>query len=165
MLLFRYCLDVVVLILTVFVLNIMIIRLYILLVSYFFFTWLSGYFGRKVINKLDLNYQKSSACLASMSVPCVRVFGRAGRALVTRKRAETEPVSASRLAGMLQGLRTRQGDGVKLDTLRFGKWRRPHAAAASTPSTHLLPARQPATMLCNFALLSPKANRIEMLYV
>jgi len=43
-----------VLILTVVVLNIMIIRLYILLVSYFFLTWLSGYFGRKVINKLDL---------------------------------------------------------------------------------------------------------------
>jgi len=32
----------------------MIIRLYILLVSYFLLTWLSGYFGRKVINKLDL---------------------------------------------------------------------------------------------------------------
>ena len=45
-----------VLVLTVFVLNIMIIRLYILLVSYMYFllTWLSGYFGRKVINKLDL---------------------------------------------------------------------------------------------------------------
>ena len=33
----------------------MIIRLYILLVSYFLLTWLSGYFGCKVINKLDLN--------------------------------------------------------------------------------------------------------------
>jgi len=32
----------------------MIFRLYILLVSYFLLTWLSGYFGRKVINKLDL---------------------------------------------------------------------------------------------------------------
>ena len=30
------------------------IRLYILLVSYFLLTWLSGYSGRKVINKLDL---------------------------------------------------------------------------------------------------------------
>ena len=42
--------------LTVFVLNIMIIRLYILLVSYFLLTWLSGYFGCKVINKLDLTW-------------------------------------------------------------------------------------------------------------
>jgi len=42
------------LILTVFVLYIMIFRLYILLVSYFLLTWLFGYFGRKVINKLDL---------------------------------------------------------------------------------------------------------------
>lgn len=47
-------------------------------------------------------------------------YGKPGRSLI-RKRVETEPVSASRLAGMLQGLRTRQGDGVKLDTLRFGK--------------------------------------------
>ena len=31
-------------------------ELYILLVSYFLLTWLSGYFGRKVINKLDLNH-------------------------------------------------------------------------------------------------------------
>jgi len=42
------------LILTVFVLNIIIIRLYILLVSYSLLAWLSGYFGCKVINKLDL---------------------------------------------------------------------------------------------------------------
>lgn len=49
-------------------------------------------------------------------------YGKPGGTLLTRKRVETEPVSASRLAGMLQGsLRTRQGDGVKLDTLRFGK--------------------------------------------
>jgi len=49
-------------------------------------------------------------------------MGSVGRApQVTRKRVETEPVSASRLAGILQRLRTRQGDGVKLDTLRFGK--------------------------------------------
>ena len=44
-----------------------------------------------------------------------------GRSLLTDKRSARESVSATRLAGILKGLRTRQGDGVKLDTLRFGK--------------------------------------------
>jgi len=55
--------------------------------------------------------------IASAGASCART----GRSLLSDKRSGRESVSASRLAGILKGLRTRQGDGVKLDTLRFGK--------------------------------------------